>query len=294
LATGILEIISTGPVENLKRTWAEIRADDVFGRAAQLAYYFFLALFPFLICVIATLSIFGSADRGRILLFSFLARFLPDPAFDLIAGTFDQILAKSGPLKMSLGLVAAVWSASLGMGAVMDTLNAAYKVQETRSVAKQYLIAIGLTIGMGMIVVFSILTVVLGDRVAGALNLPRVISIVWRVLEWPLAVALLLLGFSITYYFAPDLKNRAWRWISPGAVAGVSLLVLVSVGLRIYVRFYNNYGVMYGSLGGVVVLLLCFYLGSVALLSGGALNGVVERSASDRGEIAVNQGEAQK
>lgn len=294
MAAGILEFKSAGPVEILKRTWAEIRADDIFGRAAQLAYYFFLALFPFLICVIATLSIFGSADRGRILLFSFLAHFLPDQASDLIDGTFNQILAKSGPLKMSLGLVAAVWSASLGMGAVMDTLNTAYKVRETRSIARQYLIAISLTIGIGMIVVFSILTVVLGDRVAGALTLPHVISIVWRGVEWPLAIGLLLVGFSITYYFAPDVKIRAWRWISPGAVAGVVLLVLVLVGLRIYVRFYDSYGVMYGSLGGVVVLLLCFYLGSVALLSGGALNGVVERTASGCGEITLGRGGRQK
>jgi membrane protein len=280
LATGLIQFKGASPIEILKRTWTEIRADDVFGRAAQLAYYFFLALFPFLICVIATLSVFGSADRGRVLLFSLLSRFLPEPAFQLIAETFNQILVKNGPLRMSLGLIAAIWSASLGMGAVMDTLNAAYRIRETRSIARQSLTAIGLTVGMGIVVVLSILTVVVGDHLAATLALPKMISIAWHLVVWPLAIALLLLGFSVTYYFAPDLRGRAWQWITPGAMAGALLLFLVSAGLRIYVYFYNSYSVMYGSLGGVIVLLLCFYLASVALLSGGALNGVVERCAS--------------
>lgn len=241
MASALLALRGVTSAEILKRTWAEIRADDVFGRAAQLAYYFFLALFPFLICVIATLSIFGSADRGRFLLFSLLARFLPAPALQLITGTFNQIIATNGPLKMSLGLVGAVWSASLGMSAVMNTLNASYRVQETRSIARQYFIAVGLTLGMGMLVVVCTLTVVVGNGVAGSLPLPHVASIAWHVVEWPLAIALLLFGFAITYYIAPDLKDRAWHWISPGAVAGVLLLVLISAGLRIYLHFYNSY-----------------------------------------------------
>lgn len=289
MASGGLALRGVAPGEILKRTWAEIRADDVFGRAAQLAYYFFLALFPFLICVIATLSVFGSADRGRFVLFSLLARFLPAPAFELIVSTFNQIIAASGPLKMSLGLIAALWSASLGMSAAMDTLNAAYKVPETRSIAKQSLIAVALTLGIGMLVVLSTLTVVGGDRMASLLRWPRAASIAWHIAEWPLAIALLLFGFAVTYYFAPDRKNREWHWITPGAVAGVLLLLLVSAGLRIYVHFYSSYSAMYGSLGGVIVLLLCFYLGGVAVLAGGALNGVLEEYSS-RGQALTAKG----
>jgi membrane protein len=109
--------------ELAKCTWEEIRADDVFGRAAQLAYYFFLALFPFLICVIASLSVFGKADRGRALLLTLFAHSLPAPAFQLIGTTISEIIRSSGPLKMSFGLIASLWSASLGMSAIMDTLN---------------------------------------------------------------------------------------------------------------------------------------------------------------------------
>src|ERR1700680_3200667 len=122
--------------EVAKRTWAELLEDDVFGRAAHLACYFFLALFPFLICVIASLSLFGTADRGRALLFQFFANALPPSAFDLINRTFDEIIRSSGPLKMSFGIVASLWSASMGMSAIMDTLNAALQVKETRSLFK--------------------------------------------------------------------------------------------------------------------------------------------------------------
>jgi membrane protein len=282
LAVELLESSGITVGDFFKRLWAEIRADDVFGRAAQLAYYFFLALFPFLICVIATLSMFGTADRGRELLFVFFARFLPAPAFELITRTFSEIIASSGPLKMSFGIIASLWSASLGMSAVMDTLNTSYHVQETRSLLKQYGVALGLTFGMGLLVVISTVTILAGDAVIGAVAPARGIMIAWRIAQWPFALALLLFGFALTYYFAPDLKDAKWHWITPGSVAGVLLLVVVSLGLRIYLHFAGSYNTTYGSLGGVIVLLLCFYLGGIAVLSGGALNGVIAEIHSDQ------------
>src|ERR1700720_3584844 len=239
-----LRVVST--IEIAQRTWAEIREDDVFGRAAQLAYYFFLALFPFLICVIASLSVFGTADRGRALLFQFLAQALPPAAFELISKTFSEIIQSSGPLKMSFGIVASLWSASLGMSAVMDTLNAAYKVKETRSLIKQYSIAIGLTFGLTLLTVVSLLIVVLGDQLVGYFSTGYFIAIVWKISQWPLALAVLLLALAITYHFAPDFKNRKWRWITPGSVTGVLLLVILSIGVRIYIRYSGGYSAVYG------------------------------------------------
>ena len=277
------------PAEIARRTWAEIRADDVFGRAAQLAYYFFLALFPFLICVIASLSVFGTADRGRAVLFGFLARSLPGPASQLISQTFEEILRSGGPLKMSFGILASLWSASMGMSAVMDTLNAAYKVKETRSLVKQYAVAIALTCGTGVLLVISLMTAIFGDRIAAAILPGNVIAMGWKIGEWPLALALLLFAFAATYYFAPDLKNRRWHWITPGAVAGVILLVVVSLGFRAYLHYYDTYNAAYGSLGAVIVLLLYFYLNGLALLFGGALNGVLEGLARPEEAVAADQ-----
>lgn len=259
------------------RLWAEIRKDDVFGRAAQLSYYFFLALFPFLICVIASLSVFGLADRGRALLFQFLAGALPPSAFQLLNATIADIIRASGPLKVSFGLIASLWSASAGMTAIMDTLNAAYDVRESRSVLKQYAVAVGLTVGITLLLVVSVVIVLFGDSIVNALSNGGLIAEVWKIAQWPLVLALILFAFAVTYYFAPDLPNRQWHWVTPGAVLGLVLWVVISVALRIYLHFFGSYSATYGSLGAVIVLLLWFDLSGVAVLSGAALNGVLEK-----------------
>jgi membrane protein len=264
-----------GLKEVAKRSWAEIREDDVLGRAAQLAYYFFLALFPFLLCVIASLSVFGFADRGRIILAAILARLVPTPAFQLIDATIDQIIQASGPVKMSFGIIASLWSASMGMGAIMSTLNAAYKVPERRSLFRQYLVAIELTTGIAVLLIFSLMVAVFGDDVVAALFSGHTVIALWKIAKWPLGLALLVLAFEITYYFAPDVDGRDWHWITPGTVAGILFLAVVSIGLRIYLNHSSFYGAAYGSLGAVIVLLLWFYLSGIALLSGGVLNAVL-------------------
>jgi membrane protein len=273
----LFRLNGVSPIEVTKRTWNEIRAEDVLGRAAQLAYYFFLALFPFLICVVASLSVFGVADRGRALLFELFAHILPRPAFQLISTTFDEILKSGGPLKMSFGIIISLWSASMGMSAVMDTLNAAYRVRETRSLIKQYGVAMGLTFGITLLIVASLIIALFVDSAVGTPSRAGIAGLIWRIARWPLGTALLLLIFELTYYFAPDLRNREWHWITPGAIAGILLLVLVSVGLRIYLHLSGNSVSTYGSVGAVIILLLSAYLGGIALLSGGSLNGVLQR-----------------
>lgn len=247
------------------------------GRAAQLAYYFFLALFPFLICVIASLSLFGFADRGRLLLFEIFARLLPAPAFQLIGATIDQIIQASGPFKMSFGIIASLWSASMGMGAVMSTLNAAYKVTESRSLVRQYVVAIELTCGIAVLLIASLIIVVFGDDVVAALFSGDLVFSIWKIAKWPLGLLLLVFAFEIIYYFAPDGDDRDWHWITPGTLAGIFFLIVVSIASRIYLQYSNSYGAAYGSLGAVIVLLLWFYLSGIALLSGGVLNAVLEK-----------------
>ena len=280
MTTNLFSLSGLSLKEVAKRTWAEILDDDVFGRAAQLAYYFFLALFPFLICVIASLSLFGTADRGRALLFQFFANALPPSAFDLINKTFDEIIHSSGPLKMSFGIVASLWSASMGMTAVIDTLNAAYKAKETRSLLKQYAVATALTMGIAFLMVLSVAIVVVGNVILKALAPGKIVALAWKAAEWPLVLALILFAFAITYYFAPALTIREWHWITPGAIMGVLLWLAVSFGLRIYLHFFNTYNAAYGSLGAVIVLLLWFYLSGIAVLSGAVLNGVLQSLAA--------------
>ena len=220
MVTNLFSLSGYSLKEVAGRTWEEVRKDDVFARAAELAYYFFLALFPFLICVIASLSVFGLADRGRQLLFQFFAGALPPSAFELLNATFTDIIRAGGPLKMSFGLVVSLWSASMGMIAVMDTLNAAYDVKESRSLLKQYALAVGLTLGIALLLVISAVIVLFGDTIVDALSHGGVIADVWKIAQWPLVLALILFAFAVTYYSAPDLPNRKWHWITPGAIMG--------------------------------------------------------------------------
>lgn len=266
-----------------KSTWAEVNQSDVFGRAAQLAYFFFLALFPFLICVISALSVFGYADRGRAMMFHFLAETAPPSAFGLIADTIEGIIRTGGPLKMSVGIVAALWAASAGMNAVIDTMNAVYRVKEKRSAVEQYGIAIGLTIMIAILLMVSIGIVLFGNMVVRALGGGEAFVVVWSIAQWIVVLAFTLLVFSMIYYLAPDLVKRDWQWITPGAVFAVVLWALISVGLRVYLHFFHTYNGTYGTLTDVIVLLLWFYMSGIAILAGGVLNGVLDRLDSYEG-----------
>jgi membrane protein len=258
----------------------------VFGRSAQLAYYFFLALFPFLICVIASLSVFGSADRGRALLFELLQRTLPDPAFLLVSNAFDGILQSSGALKMSLGIFASLWSASLGVGAMMSTLNAAYNAKETRSLIKQYSVAVGLTCGIGGMMVASVVILIFGETMVKAHASDAFVVNAWAMMRWIVGLVAALLSLAAIYSFGPNLERPKWRWLTPGSATAIFLLVLISVGLKTYIFYWATYNLTYGSLGAVIVLLLYFYLSGVAVLSGGVLNAVLESGSESNGSVA--------
>jgi membrane protein len=164
----------------------------------------------------------------------------------------------------------------MGMSAIMDTLNAAYNVKETRSLIRQYAVAIGLTFGIAFWLVISIFAVIVGNALVGEPSGGNVVAPSLRIVLWLVVLAGCLSALALIYHFAPDLTNRRWHWITPGAIAALLLLTLVSIGLRTYLRFAGSYSVTYGSLGAVIVLLLWFYVGGVAVLSGGVLNGVLE------------------
>ena len=259
-----------------KRTWKKANADDIFGRSAQLAYYFFLALFPMLIFLISTLGVFpGAAEPIRHGMFQFLSQALPAAASDLIQKTMNEVTSASGIGKLSFGLIVSLWSASAGMLAIMDTLNAEHGVAEARSFLRQRVTAILLTLGVATLLIFAAAVALFGE----AQNvLTGSFSIVWKIAHWPIATACVLASLALVYYFAPNLKKREWHWITPGAVVGLLLWLLASVGLRVYLHYFNSYSATYGSLGAVIILLLSFYITGIAILIGGEVNVVIEEA----------------
>jgi len=261
----------------LKRLIKRINDDDVFGRAAQLSYYFLLALFPLLLVLINLLGFMAQqGTEFRIKLISYLGAVMPSSAVALVHTTLDEISAASGSGKLSLGLLAALWAASNGMGAISQTLNVAYDVRETRPWWKVRLISGALTVALSVLII-SALTIVLyggsiGEALASRNGLGQLFTVLWSILQWPIALGFVLATFNLIYNFAPNLSSIQRRWFTPGAVVGVALWLLISFAFRVYLHYFNSYSVTYGSLGALIVLMLWFYLTGVAILIGGEVN----------------------
>jgi membrane protein len=248
-----------------------------------LSYYFLLALFPLLLVLINLLGYVAQEGTGfRLKLISYLAAVMPSNAVTLVQTTLDEISASSGSGKLSLGLLAALWAASNGMGAISQTLNTAYNVRETRSWWKVRLVAIGLTVGTALFILSALSLVLVGPTVAESLGRAtgwgKPFEWTWLILQWPLILALVATGIGLVYYFGLD-ADQDWTWITPGAVAATVLWLVVSLLFKFYVATFTDYNGAYGAVGGVIVLLLWFYLSGLALLVGAELNAEIEHAS---------------
>ena len=266
------------------RVWRRISDDNVLGCSAQLSYYFLLTLFPLLLFLTTLLGLFaGDGTELRNSLLSYLSAVMPPSASELIHNTVDEISAAAGGGKLSIGIVATLWAASNGMSAISDSLNVAYNVRESRPWWKKRLVAVALTIALAILIISALTFMFFGsaiaEKVAISLGLGGTFTFSWKILQWPLALAFVLLGFSLIYYFAPDLPNKNWKWVTPGSLVGLTIWLLVSFGFRGYLHFFNAYSATYGSLGAVIIMMLWFYFSGAAILIGGEINSVLENGS---------------
>jgi membrane protein len=278
---------------NLSRSVARVvqrvKDHEIFGRAAQLSYYFLLALFPLLLVLINVLGYMaqeGTAFRERLLLY--LAALMPRSAITLVRTTLDEISNASGSGKLSFGLLAALWAASNGMGAISDTLNTAYNVRERRPWWRVRIISVCLTIALAILILAALAIVLYGGTIGEALaaryGFGDFFTSLWTIVQWPIALAFVLTTFNLIYNFAPDLPPGERSWITPGAFVGVGFWLLVSFGFRVYLSFFDSYSVTYGSLGALIVLMLWFYLTGVAILIGGEVNSEVSHEKAQKAQ----------
>jgi membrane protein len=267
--------------ELLKRTIRETLKDDAQGLAAQLSYYFFLSLFPTLLCLIAVASLFPLQnfvdDVTRL-----LQPWVPGEAITLIRDQMVKIAGSGDTALLSVGILGALWSASAGMGAVVSAMNRAYGIDDSRPWWRVKLLSIVLTIGLAFFILIALTIVLAGPQLADLatqwLGMPAVWAWTWKILQWPLAFALVATGIGLIYYFAPD-AEQAWVWITPGSVVATVLWLLASIGFRYYVVTFGDYTATYGALGGIIVLLLWFYLSGLAIVVGAELNAEIERAS---------------
>jgi membrane protein len=280
--------------ELFKRTFKEMQEDDALGLAAQLAYYFFLALFPTLLFLIALAGFLPAEDLvGRVV--SMLQGVAPQQVISIIRDQLTKIAEGDQAGLLSFGVVAALWSSSAAMVAIISALNRAYDVEEARPWWKQRLMAIVLTIGVSVFLLAATTLVVAGpelaDFVTSRLGMSAAVEWTWKILQWPLVFLLVTTAIGFIYYFAPDV-DQDWVWITPGSLLATVLWLIGSLGFRAYVVNFGSYNETYGAIGGVIVLMLWLYLSGLVIIIGAEMNSEIEHASphgKDVGEKTPGQ-----
>jgi membrane protein len=268
----------------VKRLCTSSYKDGVYNRAAELAYYFFLSLFPGIIFIITLLGfIFRSNTQLTGILLQTLSTTLPGTAFELIRTVITDITKSSSSGKLTFGILAALWTANSGMSSLEDTLNAVYNVKETRPLWKSYGIALILTVVASLLIILALaIFLYSGDivqAVSNTVGMKPVFYWTWRIAQWPIALFFVSLVASMVYYAAPNLQQRRWQWLSPGALFATLGWLAASGLLRLYFHFFTGYANTYGSLGSVMVLLIWLYITGAMLLMGAEVNMIIESAA---------------
>ena len=267
--------------ELARRTWRDALDDDVLGLAAQLSYYFFLALFPAILFLLAIASFFSLSNLTDDLARS-LGPFVSPQVLELIQDQMRRLAnSESGGL-LTFGVAGALWSSSAALVSIVSALNRAYDIEEGRPWWKVRLVAMGLTIGAALFVLVAVSLVLAGPTVAESLGNAtgwgKPFEWTWLVLQWPLVFLLVTTALGLVYYFGPD-ADQDWAWITPGAVAATALWLVASLLFKIYIANFTDYNAAYGTIGGVIVLLLWFYVSSLAVLAGAELNAEIEHAS---------------
>jgi membrane protein len=268
-------------LEVLRRTVKETIDDDCLSIAAQLAYYFALALFPALLFVVSLASYLPFSVVTEVV--AALEPIAPPEVLEIIRKQLESIMAGEATSLLTIGVLGALWSSSGAMTSIVSALNKAYDIPETRPWWKVRLVAIGLTIALVVFVLLSAALIVAGPNagrwLAGWFGLSEAFTTVWEISRWPLIFALATSGVAIVFYFAPD-ADQDWVWITPGSIVTTVLWVLFSLVFRIYVTRVGDYTATYGALAGAAILLLWLYFSGLALLIGGELNSEIEHAAN--------------
>ena len=284
--------------EILKQTlYKAFWQDNCFGMAAQLAYYFFFGLFPALLFLIALASYFPVAQLIDQIV-AYLGEFAPPEVLTIITDQIRKISEGEHGGLLTIGMIATLWSTSTAMTAVIDTLNRAYGIEESRPWWKVRLTAIGLTIGLAVFILISFALVIVGpplaERLAGTLGLGPAFEWTWKILQWPVVFALASTGIAIVYYFAPD-ADQDWVWLTPGSVFATLVWLVASLGFRFYLASMGTFTETYGAIGGVMILMLWFYISGLAILLGAEMNAVIEHASPyGKSEGEKEPGEKQK
>jgi membrane protein len=273
------EIPPRGWLQVLRRAWKEAKADQVPLVAAGVAFYAFLAIFPAIIAAVLLYGLVATPSQISNQIDQ-LGSTIPAPAKTLLRQQMNSLVASNQQalgIGLVLALLLALWSASGGMANLITAVNLTYDEDDDRGFVKRKALSLAMTLGGIVFVVVAITLVGVFPAVVNSLDPPLVIRFAAQVVRWLLLAGAMMLALTVLYKVAPDRATARFRWVSVGAITATVLWVIASVGFSLYVSMFSSYGKTYGSLAGVVILLLWLWITNYVVLFGAEVNAETEQ-----------------
>jgi membrane protein len=273
-----------------------VRRNDLLGLAGQLAYFFLLFFFPFLIALVSlTGLVIGNPEAGLKSLFEVLTGLVPVNAHALVVDYVDRTLRTASTGALVLGILGALWLGQAASISITKAANRSYRLQESRPFWRLRSTCLIITLGFTLLV--AVLTAVLtfavfnvGAHVSAIAGLPESAPSLGKLLSWAMVFVAITVALDLLYYLAPDVK-LPFKWITPGGFIATVLLFVSDGALSYYVANLGNYGQIYGQLGAVIVFMLWLYVTGLMVLLGLEINAVLARTAEERKGIELVQTE---
>ncbi|MGD6817821.1 YihY/virulence factor BrkB family protein [Metabacillus sp. 113a] len=271
---------STIIVELLRR----FSRDEVAGLSAELAYFFLLSLFPFMIALITLIAFIPLSVED---LLKFIRQYAPADTIVVMEGALNQLLGQKNAILFTVGILASIWSASNGIDSIMRAFNKAFDVRENRSFIKSRAIALLLAIVMMAVIVIALLFPVFGQEIGlfifSAFGIPDLFFTVWNVIRWAASAIIIFLIFILLHKLAPN-RKISWKQAFPGALFSTVGWIAVSYLFSGYVSNFGNYSATYGSIGGIIVFMIWFYLTGMVIIMSGELNAILVKRRADQAD----------
>src|SRR5436190_21938651 len=267
----------------LRRTATEFSEDNLTDQAAALTYYGLLALFPALIALVSIIGLFADPQTTAQKITEIVTQIGPSSGASTFSGPINSITSNQSAagILFVVGLVGALWSASGYIGAFMRASNVIYETPEGRPIWRlrplQMLVTLAIVVLVAILALALVLTGPIVDAVAGPLGVSSTATTIWDIAKWPVMLAIVLTIIAVLYYSTPNVKLRGFKWVTPGSVVAVVIWLIASAAFAFYVANFGSYDKTYGTLGGVVVMLMWLWITNLALLFGHELNAERER-----------------
>jgi membrane protein len=271
-----------GLVDFFKLTYKEMNEDHVMAFAGNLTYKGLFATFPFFTFLLSLLGLFNATDLVNTMVDK-LSGVAPQSATKFIEGQLLGITQSQAESAFTFGaiisILLALWGVSGAFRSVMEAMNVMYEVEEDRPFWKVYGLSIFMSLAVIVLLVGALVLVIFGEsigvRVADLVGLGAVFATLWSIVQWPVVALVVLFAFALIYYFAPAAKQR-FRWISPGSILAFVFWLIFSLLFSLYASIAGSYNETYGSLAGVIILMLYVYYSALIMLIGAEINQVIE------------------